>query len=594
MSPDTIWRHLGIDATQDGKAIRRAYAARLRAIDPDQDRDGFAALREARDLALALAAQSPQDLPRADATMGVEIMIPSASLPLTPPSLTAERGQAGDIVIPAAEEATNWQAPPLAPDCRMPGADYDAADLHLPEWTSPAIVPHPAATEMFDQSRADHALHALLYPDPDADTQGEPMTQAEVDAGAALLDRLHDEAQAGEIDLHGRIESWLSNILAGSWPRSHPLLAHAATMFGWSAKEGQIDTPPAIDYINRRLASDRFAHAVQDKGHPLHSAWKQLSKPTRPGQGRALWWQGDKIDELIATIRRDYPELEQRLNWHRIAIWESRKETPRSTKGAIFMVVVVIQLIAAVARCVGDKAPDNSRYSPIVPETSTGSPQPPLSVTPHTPGGLGDLDADLKAAMQASFGPDVTLDSLRRDVPLVYQLFESNWRIGLDLGRSRAQYRDTMEGLIRERYGLLARQAGGKPLVTYQRQRLKDERHLKGEHWQACATIAANGRLGDVALIPADQREAARPVIASVILSLPDNPKPLPATGSTFSIPGPIVEKTMAASGLTLERVQATFRGEGSDREKCLSHIALLDAALEADAKTRDGLLPHL
>lgn len=594
MSPDSIWRYLGIEATQDGKAIRRAYAAKLRAIDPDQDRDGFAALREARDLALALAAQSTEDAPSSDATVGVEMVIPSAALPLIPPCLPAEEGQAGDCIMPAVEGAMDWQAPPLAPDCRATGADDDAVDLRLPEWTSPIIVPHAAVAEIFDESRADHALHALLYPDPDADTQGDPMTQAEVDAGAALLDRLHDEAQTGEIDLHSRIEAWLSNILAGSWPRSHPLLAHAVALFGWAAKEGQIDAPPAIDYINRRLASDRFAQAVQDKAHPLHGAWKQLSKPTRPGQGRALWWQGDKIDELIATIRRDYPELEQRLNWHRVAIWESRKETPRSTKGAIFMVVVVIQLIAAVARCVGDKAPDNSRYSPLVPETTTGSAQPPLSVTPRTPGGLGDLDADLKAAMQASFGPDLTLVSLKRDVPLVYQLFESNWRIGLDLGRSRAQYRDTMEGLIRERYGLLARQAGGKPLVAYQRQRLKDERSLKGERWEACATIAANGRLGDVALIPADKREAARPVIASVILSLPDNPKPLPASGGTFSIPGPIVEKTMAASGLTLERVQATFRGEGSDREKCLSHIALLAAALEADAAIRDRLLPHL
>lgn len=47
MSP---WDTLGIAPTDDARAIRRAYAARLKALDPD-DRDGFVALRDALDAA---------------------------------------------------------------------------------------------------------------------------------------------------------------------------------------------------------------------------------------------------------------------------------------------------------------------------------------------------------------------------------------------------------------------------------------------------------------------------------------------------------------------------------------------------------------
>jgi hypothetical protein len=50
------WARLGIDATTDRTVIRRAYATRLKAMDVDADPDGFAALRDARDAALAWAA----------------------------------------------------------------------------------------------------------------------------------------------------------------------------------------------------------------------------------------------------------------------------------------------------------------------------------------------------------------------------------------------------------------------------------------------------------------------------------------------------------------------------------------------------------
>ena len=56
-----MWDVLGIDPTDDPKAIRRAYAARLRQMDPDREREAFARLREA--LEWALAARRPPARP---------------------------------------------------------------------------------------------------------------------------------------------------------------------------------------------------------------------------------------------------------------------------------------------------------------------------------------------------------------------------------------------------------------------------------------------------------------------------------------------------------------------------------------------------
>src|SRR5262249_17968223 len=55
-----MWDVLAIAPTDDPKAIRRAYAARLRQIDPDRDRQTFAQLRQALEWALARAPHRPR------------------------------------------------------------------------------------------------------------------------------------------------------------------------------------------------------------------------------------------------------------------------------------------------------------------------------------------------------------------------------------------------------------------------------------------------------------------------------------------------------------------------------------------------------
>ena len=59
-----MWDVLAIAPTDDPKVIRRAYATRLRQIDPDRDRAGFARLRQALEWALAGAKQPPRRLPQ--------------------------------------------------------------------------------------------------------------------------------------------------------------------------------------------------------------------------------------------------------------------------------------------------------------------------------------------------------------------------------------------------------------------------------------------------------------------------------------------------------------------------------------------------
>jgi hypothetical protein len=84
-----VWNELQIKPTKDERAIRRAYADRLRALDPDRDPAAFLRLRAAYERALAMAAaaaRKEQPRPGIDVAPHAETLVPSApAMELLPP-----------------------------------------------------------------------------------------------------------------------------------------------------------------------------------------------------------------------------------------------------------------------------------------------------------------------------------------------------------------------------------------------------------------------------------------------------------------------------------------------------------------------------
>jgi hypothetical protein len=113
-----MWDVLAIAPTDDPKVIRRAYAARLKQIDPDRDRETFALLRQALEWALARAKQRPSEGLSADAAtlppdgdddgvapVGTRASRRSVRLPPAPTTDVAEESLSESALLIALETA---------------------------------------------------------------------------------------------------------------------------------------------------------------------------------------------------------------------------------------------------------------------------------------------------------------------------------------------------------------------------------------------------------------------------------------------------------------------------------------------------------
>jgi hypothetical protein len=120
-----IWTALGIDATDDAVAIKRAYAAKLRVTRPDEDAQGYQALRQAYDHALVRAQHLREARgPEADNAPGVNAPIVIHLKGDNPEELLAAMTQAVEQVSAErkASARDEWASVPTQPK-PTPNAD---------------------------------------------------------------------------------------------------------------------------------------------------------------------------------------------------------------------------------------------------------------------------------------------------------------------------------------------------------------------------------------------------------------------------------------------------------------------------------------
>ena len=309
MSGKFPWGVLGIAPTDDRKAIRAAYAAKLKTLDVDADVAGYAELREARAEALYLAQQG------VDA--GAE---------------PAPGDQPGDPL------GDPFGEPQIIEHGVRSSGDTDT----VPDEEAEPTDPKPAA------------FLALLF--PGGEQSDEPLTAEQYAEAETLLHQIIADARSAQIDLQSGMEDWLAHYLAAAWPRSGPLVEDASTAFAWDQNAGRIDEDRAVAFLNDRLATIRRIGELDDPAHKYHEAWVELRKPGPKPRFAFRGPKRERVQELVVAIRRQHPELEEYLDGERVQSWID--PAPSGLPWATVFWIVVVLFGVARFFAASDPSPD--------------------------------------------------------------------------------------------------------------------------------------------------------------------------------------------------------------------------------------------
>jgi hypothetical protein len=587
VTPSAALRHLGLRAGADVPAIRKAYAALFKAMDPDADPEGYARLRQARDIALRaakVAAAPPPQQPVEAADVPEETAAhPAAPWLYGAPTLahpdTADLPLLNAGAVPHAEPAV------LAPQ-----------PIHAPATPAAALraLAGPPLIESAQPLRAD--VGYLAHPDADLarllhDPEAElgPLSDEQDAFAQRCLRVLLAEAATADLTRHARIEEWLADLLAETWPRSAPLLRPSAEAFGWENERGQITERPSIAWLNARLRGLRFQDKVTEPDHQLHKAWTEL---TRPGSATVIdrfRVKRAEINQLLEGVRKHFPELENHFPRERVVSWGDGAAARGQgfgvfrifgtgftfNSGYAISVVVGLQILMAVLRGIAPDPVSDQRYL-----------RPPPAYTAATDPQYAQIR---DAAVQEVFGKGKTIDWLRQQQLGLAIDFDAALVSARSRGVDRQGAIANAVAFIRDRTLLDGRNASDDVLrqTIAVRLALLDAASVAGA--ETCMRVVRVDYIEDFTFpdqVRIKERQLARSMAERGLLAAPNLPSVINAR-----IPGALISKVIAATGLSERQVRDALSNKGRSTDQCKVTQAMLRAALKWPGKEAGDIL---
>jgi hypothetical protein len=562
------WRTLGIAPTDDTRAIRRAYAVKLKAIDVDRDPQAFIALREAfeqaQNEAQWLHHDQADDEPEAE-PVEPETTRTEADPPEPAPPEPEDDPDAWDDTPGHEVDFDAWERDPLAAEIAF-----------APPAPNPWGPPTPEDYD--DHARALAGLllgeHAEPWPSPE-----------ETEAMLAHWQRITRDPRMQEMSFYADAENWFADLIARAVPFSDPLVGPVADHFDWMRTAGEISQSPAIAYVVRRRQSLDFFDAVRVPGHPLNAAWRELTRPATEHSRRG-WTRRKKVHELLATVRGHYPELEANFDSYRVALWEPTEKRGWSWSGALIVWFLIAALHFANSQC--------QRPSPAL----------PLSVIDAPSENLTDPVADIDRTLQGMYGRDLDVEMVRKQNPRLYTLLETRWKMAKDRKDSWPAFSNSLIPLLNARAHDALADAPLALLRDYHGIVLDRAIELRKTDVNACAAYLA-GKDYDGSRLPRSLRDRNQTLMAKLLLV--SKAPPVPAAGATpaakptplsseperkhFSVPGFLIEKGADRAGLTREQFGEALRYQGPEDRQCNGRIAFLETVLGESDETVGKLL---
>ena len=321
-----IWAVLGIEPTHDRDTVRRAYAARLKSTNPEDDAEGFQRLRAAYETALRFC-RTPA---------------PAAPPPPAEPEIVSP---------PETGAPTEAQTPPASPP-RPSFRPAPARPVMAPAdvLSSPAPVVPLAATQRLQLEAGLRRLAALLA--------GRQASTPETLRTA--LDEILASPALEDISIYDGTERRLAQLIAAHIPASDPLIEPACKVFAWSLeRRGRIARE--AEAVLQRAEDLKFLRLYQSPRHPRHRAYRALAHKSSDRMRRMQAFLHPRLAKdvkgLIEAVEFRAPTAIANFDPEALAWWRAFLAQPATGPIAIY-VSLGVALAAALASRTGTAAPD--------------------------------------------------------------------------------------------------------------------------------------------------------------------------------------------------------------------------------------------
>lgn len=315
MSQRSIWEVLGVEATDDERELKRAYARRLKLTHPEDDPEGFQELRTAYDMAQRYQWHRRQEAFQAKME-GLE-------------AAEAEVAE-GDAEIRPSEPEPEPEPVPVV-----------------------EIVQPLPNRQMTEEERFNAAFQAEVDAlHEDVATLREMLTDKPLKS-AAVREKFEAILASPALDNLGvatSFEPWIEQVLIAEAPASDRLIPVAIDHFRWRVDE-DARFHRVGDMALAREADLLVLRQLGRRSHAQYKPYKALSTP--PTRWNRLLWQAtpgleERAMVLLAGIRESRPGLVQNLNAEAVAWWDGVASRPRIGLVA-FAALLVLPFLALLA-----------------------------------------------------------------------------------------------------------------------------------------------------------------------------------------------------------------------------------------------------